>query len=419
MTRTLNSVSSLLRHRHQRSTVLAALSGIVLALVASACTSGVAPHLAEPPGGNFTAALQTSRWGPVVGHKLVICVVNTGSNSVSFVSQSGKQVSEPIPVGNSPYAVAVSPNGEWAYVANTGWGVTAGNTVTPINLITFQAAKPIKVGTGPFAIAVTPDGKWAYVANMGSMITTSSQAAGASLYAGTKVIDAHTVTPINLSTGRPAKAIDSGPGPGAVAITPDGKWAYVANSGAPNNYAGTVSGTVTPIDAASNTPGRPIPVGPGPMAIAITPDGQKAYVANAGWWNHPGHTVTPINLATNTPGKPIPVGAGPLGIAITPNGRWAYVANSGWGRADTVTPINLVTDTPGLPIKAGPGPDYIAITPDGRWAFVADGGSLAGPSDLITPIDLLTNKPARPIKVGLAPGALAIAEVPVFAHEPK
>jgi DNA-binding beta-propeller fold protein YncE len=31
-----------------------------------------------------------------------------------------------------------------------------------------------------------------------------------------------------------------------------------------------------------------------------------------------GHTVTPINTATNTPGKPIKVGSGPFDIAITP-----------------------------------------------------------------------------------------------------
>lgn len=392
---------------------------VVLALVASACSSGSAAQLLKPPGGDFAVLAPPSKWGPIIGHRTVICVVNTGSNSVSFVTPAGKEVSAPITVGNSPYAVAVSPDGEWAYVANTGWGVTAGSTVTPINLITFQVARPIKVGTGPFAIAVTPDGRSAYVANMGAMRTTSSQAAGATLYAGTKVIDSHTVTPIDLVTGRPGRAINSGPGPGAVAVTPDGHWVYVANSGAPNNYAGTVSGTVTPINTAANTTGPAIPVGPGPMAIAITPSGREAYVANAGWWDHPGHTVTPINLVTNTAGQPIPVGVGPLGIAITPNGLWAYVANSGWGHANTVTPINLATNTPGPAIHAGPGPDYIAITPDGHWAFVADGGTLAGPSDLLTPINLLTNQPGKPIKVGLAPGALAIAEVPVFAHEPR
>jgi YVTN family beta-propeller protein len=50
--------------------------------------------------------------------------------------------------------------------------------------------------------------------------------------------------------------------PYAVAITPDGKTAFVSNKG---------SGTVTPIDTATNTPGPPIPVGPSPGPLAIAP----------------------------------------------------------------------------------------------------------------------------------------------------
>ena len=39
--------------------------------------------------------------------------------------------------------------------------------------------------------------------------------------------------------------------------------------------------------------------------------------------------VTPIPVCTNTPGKPIPVGDGPVAIAITPNGRTAYPLAAG------------------------------------------------------------------------------------------
>jgi DNA-binding beta-propeller fold protein YncE len=48
---------------------------------------------------------------------------------------------------------------------------------------------------------------------------------------------------------------------------------YVANEG---------GNTVTPIRAASNRAGRPIRVGPGPALIAISPDGQTAYVVGHG-----------------------------------------------------------------------------------------------------------------------------------------
>ena len=75
-------------------------------------------------------------------------------------------------------------------------------------------------------------------------------------------------------------------GPTAIAITPDGKTAYVANLD---------SGTVTPIRTATNTALPPIKAGRHPDAIAITPDGKTAYVANDG-----SGTVTPIRTATNT-----------------------------------------------------------------------------------------------------------------------
>ena len=73
--------------------------------------------------------------------------------------------------------------------------------------------------------------------------------------------------------------------------------------------------------------------------------------------------MTPVNTATNTPGRPIQVPKLPQSIAITPDGKTAYVANSGYERGLTVTPITTATNKPGRPIQVGKGPDAIAITP--------------------------------------------------------
>ncbi len=112
--------------------------------------------------------------------------------------------------------------------------------------------------------------------------------------------------------------------------------AYVANAG---------SGTVTPIRTATNTPLPPIKVGRGPDFIAITPDGKSAYVANG---NYQRGTVTPIRTATNTALPPVKTGRTPVAIAITPDGKTAYVANFDSG---TVTPIRTATNTALPPIK--------------------------------------------------------------------
>src|SRR5258708_23066053 len=128
-------------------------------------------------------------------------------------------------------------------------------------------------------------------------------------------------------------------------------------------------------------------------AIAITPNGRTAYVVTVG------DTVTPVNLATRKPGRPIKVGDSASVIAIAPNGRTAYQPNHGVsGNGDTVSTIRLAVGQPGGRIKVGADPDTMAITPNGRTAYV---GNYLGNS--LTPIHLAPTKPARPIKQGLNP----------------
>jgi DNA-binding beta-propeller fold protein YncE len=79
---------------------------------------------------------------------------------------------------------------------------------------------------------------------------------------------------------------------------------------------GPHGGTVTPVNTATNTPGKPIqysPPGTAAGVIAITPDGKTVYATT-------GPDVTPISTATNTAGTPIHVVVGSVFqvIAITP-----------------------------------------------------------------------------------------------------
>ena len=144
--------------------------------------------------------------------------------------------------------------------------------------------------------------------------------------------------------------------------------------------------TVTPINTASNTPGKPIRLGSNPTAlIAINPDGKTAYVGTTG-------TVIPINLATNTPGKPIRIGAGVPAeqMVFTPGGKSAYVAN-GEGPTGRVVPINTATGTPGKAILIGVG-TTIAITPDGKTVYAAA-------LNKVVPISTATNRPGKPIRL--------------------
>ncbi len=219
------------------------------------------------------------------------------------------------------------------------------------------------------------------------------------------------VTPIladPLQAGAPNDAgapIPVGTHPDAIAITPNGRTAYVVNFGSDN---------VTPVDVSTDTAapaGSWIPVGSEPDAIAISPDGNYAYVANSG-----DGTVDKIALATGQVVDTISVGGSPTGIAISPNGRTAYVTDNGNG-FDTVIPIDLANDQPGGQIPAGTDPVAIAITPDGSTAYVVDAGSptVAG---AVTPIDLRTSPPApgTEIAVGNHPSAIAISPAGDYAY---
>jgi len=324
-------------------------------------------------GATITAEILSRKATPATAY-----VASAGTGTVTPIDVATGRAGTPIPVGNGADAVAITPDGKTAFVANYGAN-GSGHTVTPIDVATGRAGSPIKVGDGPDAIAITPDGKTAYVANYGNQNGNGD-----------------TMTPIDVATGRTGTPIRVGSGPWAIAITPDGKTAFVAN------YGANSGNTVTPIDLTTGRVGSPIRVGDGPDGIAITPDGETVYVANHG--SSGTGTVTPIDVATGRTGTPIKVGSGPWGIAITPDGKTAFVANYGAsGAGHTVTPIDAATGHAGAPIEVGRGPVAIAITPDGKTAYVANYGG-----GTVTPIDVATGHAGAPIKVGNSPLAVAM-----------
>jgi len=218
------------------------------------------------------------------------------------------------------------------------------NTVSVIDTTTNQVTATIPTGplSGPFGLAISPDGRTVYTANS----------------VGDSVSAISTQT--KSTVGAP---IPVGERPLGIAITPDGKRAYVTNF---------QDDSVTVLDlVAGAVVGAPIPVGEGPEGVAITPDGSRVFVTNAGGETVLGDTVSVIDTATNQVlGLPIPVGLGPFGLAVTPDGTRLYVANND---AETVSVIDTASlRVLGPPIAVEEDPSGIAITPDGARAYVAN-----------------------------------------------
>ncbi len=129
--------------------------------------------------------------------------------------------------------------------------------------------------------------------------------------------DVNTVTLFDVGADRnlPLGEFPVGTEPSGVAVTPDGKFVYVANT-----IDGTVS--VLAVDVTAQPVAQVVAtldVGTEPYGVAITPNGQKVYVTNSR-----SNSISVIDVATNTVVKEITnigpsVGAEPRGMAITNN----------------------------------------------------------------------------------------------------
>jgi YVTN family beta-propeller protein/autotransporter-associated beta strand protein len=107
--------------------------------------------------------------------------VTSGNNKtsvVSVISTATNQVvsSYPLkPVLNTPYGIAVTSDGRYAYIAND-----AGGNVIVINAMTGAYLQTIAVGNLPVGVSITPNGQYVYVTNLGdssvSVIATATNA---------------------------------------------------------------------------------------------------------------------------------------------------------------------------------------------------------------------------------------------------
>lgn len=162
-------------------------------------------------------------------------------------------------------------------------------------------------------------------------------------------------------------ATSTGSGPEGIAVSPDGKNAYVANStdnpgvdndGTISQYDIAADGTLTPKDPAT------VAAGDGPLWIAISPNGAHAYVVNY--------------ADDNVSQYSIDAGDIPQGIAISPNGQNVYVVNTTNGAtAGSISQYNVGADgtlSPKTPatVSAGSDPQKIVVSPDGDSAYVTE-----------------------------------------------
>jgi YVTN family beta-propeller protein len=255
------------------------------------------------------------------------------TDHVSFVNAAtNKLVGGPVEAGDGPTSVAITPDGKYAYVTDSGdESVSVIETGLRRNVATIE-----KVGKFPFGIAITPDGKYAYVTDrVGNEVAV-----------------------ISTQTKKVVKSLKVGVEPTGVAISPTGKFAYVANY---------VDHDVDVINTEMMTvvSGEPIEVGKGPIGIEFTPAG-TAYVVD-----QLGKEVSAINAATGKVTEiPLSEETGePRGIAISPDGTEAYVVGLGTG---PISVINTGTNKLTREVKVEGKPQEVAFAANGKTVYVTE-----------------------------------------------
>jgi YVTN family beta-propeller protein len=185
--------------------------------------------------------------------------------------------------------------------------------------------------------------------------------------------------------------IQVGKTPGFVAVSPNGRHAYVANRDAQ---------LVTVVDTAINqvTATIPIPAGP-PQFLAFAPDGRKLYVTI---YNDQRtiHTIDVIDTSSNTVVATIPQLARPFLPAITPDGKRLFVPNHDIA---AVSVIDTDTEKVIAQVKVAPNPHWVAFSPDGSRAYTAN-----HESNVVSVIDVPSLTVVGTVPVGTSPHSIAV-----------
>lgn len=211
-------------------------------------------------------------------------------------------------------------------------------------LVLVAAASRADEPLGPVTLAASLNGSRLYVAALdGERLLEVDPAAG------------H----VCRSTGLPGR-------PANVALTPDGRAILVA--------CGEAGGVLTVVDSASLQVQKTIAIGHSPSAIAVAPDGGRAYVCS----RFDGD-VAVVDLTSGTVVARWAAVREPIAAALTPDGGMLVVANhlpdDSANVFFTAAAVSLFDTACGEPVhvrlpNGSTGARGVAVSPDGRWAYV-------------------------------------------------
>jgi 6-phosphogluconolactonase (cycloisomerase 2 family) len=309
----------------------------------AAGTFALANSVAVDPSGRFAYVANTA--GSVAEY-----TINSSSGALAAIPGS------PLTVGSTPTAVAVDPSGRFAYVTNGGSGspfVSAYAINTSTGALTQISGSPF-TAAGANSVTVDPSGQFVYVAS-GFAVEGSGNISAFTINPSTGALTAVAGSPFSSGVN----------GPGAVAVDPSGRFAFVTAENAVPDSGEMYEMSSFAIDAATGGLTFLFPssnLGGATNSVAADPLGQFIYAtqdvvgdlvafsfnSTEGFFSNPLTTDVCIPDAL------------PISITVDPSGKFAYVANEG---ANDITACAIDETTGDLSNISGEGKVAAGVTP--------------------------------------------------------
>ena len=275
-------------------------------------------------------------------------VSGTQAQSVTVVKVRTGEILATVPVGYSIAQIVISRDGGKLIAKSYDYAYESHLILIDTVSLTVTRVQGFAAFLGPMAI--TPNGRRLYVPSLYSA------------QPGLLVVD---TTFLTQKANIPIATAVS------VAITPDGKYAYVPNfGGSPYNP------NVAVVDTSSNTVVSTIPIGTtrlNPALIQISPDGSQAWVSEFALYNDVSPVINVIQTSTNQAAGSVTLlgKATPGAIVFSPDGQRAYVG-AGGASVDVVNVAQMKAVAVMQTLGAVSG---LAVSPDGTTLLVPNSGS--------------------------------------------
>jgi 40-residue YVTN family beta-propeller repeat len=338
------------------------MAGVAL-LPLTSCTERNAPAPAARPQGYLVFA------------------TNEASGDLTVIDGETHQVVRTVALGKRPRGLRLSPDGKSLYIALSGSpvggpGVDESKLPPPdksadgigvLDVASLSLKRVIRGVSDPEQIATTGDGR---------LVVASEDTGRAQI--------------LSAATGETLGSVEVNAEPEGVAVSPDGRFAYVASES---------DNVLTVIDLARNAKLRQLKLAERPRGVLFSADGGRAFVTGEA-----DRSVTALDARSHSiVGRAVlpDPNAKPMGLAISPDGAHLYVTT---GRGGALVSLKLPELSVERSIGVGPRPWGVATSPDGRLIYTAN-----GPSNDLSVVDAASFQVVQTIPTGKHPWGVAVA----------